>query len=91
VNTNAAFDFADVLVAARTLSEVIALSNVHARTQFEALSQQSKELSALARQLAVEAAEAANRAEPAKHRETRSKNQWRDLRPCSAIWRSYSY
>src|SRR6201997_346853 len=48
VNTNAAFDFAGEIMAAKTLSEVIELSSAHARKQFEALTEQSKELSALA-------------------------------------------
>src|ERR1051325_11885488 len=47
INTNAAFDFAGELMAAKTLSEVVELSSTHARKQFEALTQQTKELSAL--------------------------------------------
>src|SRR5271154_6912629 len=43
-NTNAAFDYAGELLAAKTLSEVIELSSTHARKQFEALTAQSKEL-----------------------------------------------
>src|SRR6201998_1283230 len=48
INTNSAFDFANELIAAKTLSEVIELSSAHARKQFEALTEQSKELNALA-------------------------------------------
>ena len=44
VNTNAAFDFAGELITAKTLSEVLELTSAHARKQFEALTQQSKEL-----------------------------------------------
>ena len=57
VNTNAAFDFAGELMAAKTLSEMVELSSTHARKQFEALTQQSKELSALAQKVATETAE----------------------------------
>jgi phasin len=57
VNTNAAFDYAGELLAAKTLSEVIELSSTHARKQFEALTQQSKELNALAQKVATETAE----------------------------------
>ena len=39
VNTNAAFDYAGELLAAKTFSEVIELSSAHARKQFEALDQ----------------------------------------------------
>jgi phasin len=57
INTNAAFDYAGELLAAKTLSEVIELSSAHARTQFETLTEQSKELSALAQKVATETAE----------------------------------
>jgi phasin len=57
VNTNAAFDFAGELITAKTLSEVIELSSAHARKQFEALTEQSKELSALAQKVATETVE----------------------------------
>ena len=57
VNTNAAFDFAGELITAKTLSEVIELSSAHARKQFEALTEQGKELSALAQKVATETVE----------------------------------
>ncbi len=57
VNTNAAFDFAGELMAAKTLSEIVELSSTHARKQFEALTQQTKELSALAQKVANDTAE----------------------------------
>ena len=57
VNTNAAFDYAGELLAAKTLSEVIELSSTHARKQFEALTAQSKDLGALAQKVATETAE----------------------------------
>src|SRR5580658_4200166 len=43
-NTNAAFDFAGEMMAAKTLSEMVELSSAHARKQFETLTAQSKEL-----------------------------------------------
>ena len=57
LNTNAAFDFAGELITAKTLSEVLELTSAHARKQFEALTQQSKELGALAQKVATETAE----------------------------------
>lgn len=57
VNTNAAFDFAGELITAKTLSEVIELSSAHARKQFEAFTEQSKELTALAQKVATDTAE----------------------------------
>ena len=56
-NTNAAFDFAGEIMAAKTLSEVVELTSAHARKQFEALTAQSKELSSLAQKVATETAE----------------------------------
>jgi len=57
LNTNAAFDFAGELITVKSLSELLELSSAHARKQFEALTQQSKELSALAQKVATETAE----------------------------------
>ena len=57
LNTNAAFDYAGELITAKTLSEVMELSSAHARKQFEALTQQGKELGALAQKVATETAE----------------------------------
>jgi phasin len=56
-NTNAAFDFAGEIMAAKTLSEVVELMSAHARKQFEMLSEQSKELTALAQKVATETSE----------------------------------
>ena len=56
-NTNATFDFAAQLLAARSYSEFIELTTAHARKQFEALSEQTKELATLAQKVATEAAE----------------------------------
>jgi phasin len=57
VNTNTAFDFAGEIMAAKTLSEVVELTSAHARKQFEALTQQSKELGALVQKVATDTAE----------------------------------
>src|SRR5271169_5567298 len=57
INTNSAFDFAGELLTAKTLSEMIELSSTHMRKQFETLTEQSKELGALAQKVATETAE----------------------------------
>lgn len=57
VNTNAAFDFATDLMGAKSFSELVELSTAHARKQFEALTSQTKELTALAQKVAAETAE----------------------------------
>ena len=56
-NTNAAFDFANDLINVKSLAEVIELSTTHSRKQFEAMSAQAKELSALAQKVATDTAE----------------------------------
>jgi phasin len=56
-NTNAAFDFASELMTVKSFSEVVELSTAHARKQFDALSAQSKELTALAQKVAAESSE----------------------------------
>jgi phasin len=57
INTNAVFDFVSELMSAKSLSEVVELSSTHARKQFETLTEQSKELGALAQKVATETAE----------------------------------
>jgi hypothetical protein len=54
-NTNSVFEFANELFEAKTLTEVIKLSNEHIRRQFEQLTLQSKELAALAERVVIEA------------------------------------
>ena len=56
-NTNAAFDFACELMAVKSFSEVVELSTAHARKQFDAMSAQTKELTALAQKVATESSE----------------------------------
>lgn len=50
-NTNTALDNANELLGVKSLSEFVALSNVHARKQFEAMTAQTKELTELAQQV----------------------------------------
>ena len=56
-NTNAAFDYARELLDVKSFSEVIELSTSHARKQFEALTEQTKELTARAQKVASESTE----------------------------------
>jgi phasin len=56
-NTNSAFDYFGELMAVKTMSEMVELSTAHARKQFEALTQQSKDLNALAQKVATETSE----------------------------------
>ncbi|MBM3529731.1 MAG: phasin [Alphaproteobacteria bacterium] len=56
-NANAAFDFAGNMLTAKSVSEAIELSTAHARKQFDALTEQTKELTALAQKVAAESAE----------------------------------
>ncbi len=56
-NSNATFDFAVELLGAKTFSDVIELSSAHARKQFEAMSEQGKELATLIQKVATDATE----------------------------------
>jgi phasin len=56
-NTNAAFDYARELLDVKSFSDVIELSTAHARKQFETVSEQTKELAALAQKVATETTE----------------------------------
>ncbi len=56
-NVNSSFDYTTQLLATKSLSEAIELSSTHVRKQFDALSTQAKELSALAQKVATEASE----------------------------------
>jgi phasin len=56
-NTNAAFDFAGQLMTVKSLSEMVELSTAFTRKQFEAMSAQGKELTALAQKVATETVE----------------------------------
>jgi phasin len=56
-NTNAMFDYATELMAVKSLSEAVELSTAHARKQFDAVSAQTKEFSALAQKVAADTTE----------------------------------
>jgi phasin len=56
-NTNALFDHAIALFGTKSLSEAIEVSTAHARKQFEAVADQTKELTALAQKVTTETAE----------------------------------
>jgi phasin len=55
-NSNTAFDNANELLGAKSLSEFVELSNAHARKQFEAMTAQTKELTELAQKVTTEIA-----------------------------------
>jgi len=57
VNTNANFDYAGKLMGLKSVSEAVELSTAHLRSQFEALSAQFKELTALAQKVTTETTE----------------------------------
>ena len=53
-NTNAYFDFAGKLMTVKSVSDVVELSTTHLRSQYETLTAQSKELTALAQKVTTE-------------------------------------
>jgi phasin len=56
-NTNSTFDFYSELMTVKSFSEVVELSTAHARKQFETVTAQTKDLTALAQKVATETAE----------------------------------
>ena len=56
-NTRAAFDYAHELLGVKSPSEFVELSTAHMRKQFDTVSAQTKELSALSQKAATDAAE----------------------------------
>jgi phasin len=56
-NTNAAFNFVQKLFGVKTPTEFVELSTEHARTQLEALTDQTKQLAALAQKVTLATAE----------------------------------
>jgi phasin len=52
-NTNMAFDFAQKLLSVKSPSELVELSNEHARKQFETLTAQIKELAELGQKVTI--------------------------------------
>ena len=57
VNAEAVFEFARQLATAKQPSEMVELWTAHAKKQFETLTEQTKELSALGQKIAGESAE----------------------------------
>ena len=57
INTEAAFDFAQSLLSAKSLPEAFALVNAHAQKQFEILTAQSQDLAALTQKVATDTVE----------------------------------
>ena len=57
VNINAAFDFVQKLSGVKSPSEFVELSTEHARKQFETLTEQTKQLAALAQKVTLATAE----------------------------------
>ena len=57
LNTNAAFDFFAQVISAKSISEALELSTAHARKQFEAVTEQDKELTAIAQKVATDTTE----------------------------------
>jgi phasin len=55
-NTNVAFEFVQRMLGVKSPSEFIELSTEHARKQFETLTEQTKELTALAQKVSIETA-----------------------------------
>ncbi len=56
-NVNSTFDYYTSLLSAKTLAEVVEVSSAHMRKQFETLSTQAKDFSALAQKVAAESSE----------------------------------
>lgn len=56
-NADSNLEFVKALLSAKSLSEAVVLQGQHARAQFEALTEQAKDLSALAQRVATEAVE----------------------------------
>jgi phasin len=61
VNSDAAFDYAKQLMNAKSPSEMQELWTTHARKQFEALTEQTKELAMLGQRVAAESVEPLSR------------------------------
>jgi phasin len=55
-NTEAVFDFAQQIASAKAPADIVELWTVHAHKQFETLSEQTKELTALGQKMAGESA-----------------------------------
>ena len=56
-NTNTTFDYVNQMLAVKSMSEFIGLSTAHARNQFETMTAQTKELTALAQRMTTDITE----------------------------------
>ena len=56
-NTNTAFDYANAMLAVKSVPEFFELSTTHARKHFETMTAQTKELAALAQKMTTDIAE----------------------------------
>jgi phasin len=56
-NANAAFDYANELLGAKSPSEFVEIATEHAREHFDTLAEQTRQLSALGQKVALEIAE----------------------------------
>ncbi len=56
-NANSTFDYFTQLMTIKSMAQMVELSTAHARKQFETVTAQAKELSALAQKVATESAE----------------------------------
>jgi phasin len=57
VNTNSGFDYAGQMMTVKSLAEAVELSTAHLRKLYETMTEQSKELSALAQKVAADTTE----------------------------------
>jgi phasin len=56
-NTNTAFDYAHKMLAVKSVQEFVELSTAHAHQQYESMTAQTKELTALAQKMATDITE----------------------------------
>jgi phasin len=56
-NTNAFFDYVESLLGVKSASDLVEVTTAHSRAQFESLTAQGKELTALCQKVATESAE----------------------------------
>jgi hypothetical protein len=71
INANAMIEFASVLLQAKSLSEMVLLSTAHARRQIETVTEQTKQLAAVAEKMAAEQADLREGVETSEHPEAK--------------------
>jgi hypothetical protein len=64
INANAMIQFSNVFLQAKSLSEMVLLSTAHARKQIETVTEQTKQLAAVAEKMAAEASDVIEGDEP---------------------------